>query len=76
MGRSINVEVRLDEVRGDINRLIKKFIKKVKKERIIEKYLNKRVHEKPSVKRRRQKKRGIANAKKVELQRNKEIKIK
>ena len=38
MGRAINVEVDLREVRGDTNRLIKKFIKKVKKEKVIEKF--------------------------------------
>jgi len=48
----INVEVTLEEVRGDQNRLIKKFIKKVKKERIIEDYLEGRTYVKPSEKRR------------------------
>ena len=48
----INVEVTLEECRGDQNRLIKKFIKKVKKEKIIEHYLEGRVYMKPSQKRR------------------------
>ena len=75
MGRAINVEVTLNEVRGDTNRLIKKFIKKVKKERVMEKYLNKRFHEKPSTKKRRQKKQKINNARKGEQERNKKLDI-
>ena len=53
--RAINVEVRLEETRGDQNRLIRKFMKKVKKERVLEDYLDRRFYEKPSVKRRREK---------------------
>ena len=75
MSRAINVEVTLNEVRGDTNRLIKKFIKKVKKERVIEKYLNKRFHEKPSTKKRRQKKQKLNNARKSEEERNKKLDI-
>ena len=52
---SINVEVTLEEVHGDQNRLIKKFIKKVKKERVIEHYLEGRTYIKPSEKRRMKK---------------------
>ena len=67
--RAINVEVRLDEVRGDQNRLIKRFMKKVKKERIIEDYLEKTAYyEKPSVRRRKEKLRRKRLAKK-----NKEV---
>ena len=75
MRRSVNVEVTLNEVRGDTNRLIKKFIKKVKKERVIEKFLNKRFYEKPSTKKRRQKKQQINNARKAENERNKKLDI-
>jgi len=75
MSRAVNVEVTLNEVRGDTNRLIKKFMKKVKKERVVEKYLSKRFHEKPSTKKRRQKKQGINNARKAEQQRNKKLDI-
>ena len=75
MSRAINVEVTLNEVRGDTNRLIKKFIKKVKKERVMEKFLNKRFYEKPSTKKRRQKKQKINNARKAEQERNKKLDI-
>lgn len=64
---SINVEVTLDEVRGDQNRLIKKFIKKVKKERIIEDYLERRRYIKPSKKRRIKKAKRLQAIKKAEM---------
>ena len=75
MSRAVNVEVTIDEVRGDTNRLIKKFTKKVKKERIIEKYLNKKTYEKPSQKRRKQKLKAKANARKAEMERNKKLEL-
>tara|TARA_Y100000593_G_C4060390_1_gene214159 strand:+ start:144 stop:362 length:219 start_codon:yes stop_codon:yes gene_type:complete len=64
MAKSVNVEVTLKEVNGDVNRLIRKFIKKCKKERIIEDYLDRRFYEKPSSKRRREKLKKIRNARK------------
>jgi ribosomal protein S21 len=69
MSKVVNVEVSLKEVRGDQNRLIRKFIKKCKKERIIEDYLDRRFYEKPSVKKRREKLKKIKNAKKAEMER-------
>ena len=50
--KAVNVEVSLKEVGGDINRLIRRFMKKVKKERIIEDYLEGTTYVKPSEKRR------------------------
>ena len=70
MSKVVNVEVSLKEVRGDQNRLIRKFIKKCKKERILEDYLDRRFYEKPSVKRRREKLKKIKNARKAEIERN------
>jgi len=55
MAKVVNVEVTLDEVRGDTNRLIRKFIKKVKKEGIIEQHRDRMYYEKPSSKKRRKK---------------------
>ena len=69
MSKVVNVEVSLKEVRGDQNRLIRKFIKKCKKERILEDYLDRRFYEKPSVKKRREKLKKIKNAKKAEMER-------
>ena len=73
--RPINVEVSLKEVGGNVNKLIRRFMKKVKKERIIEDYLDKRFYEKPSVKRRREKIRKLRSAQKAESERNKKLDI-
>ena len=74
MSRAVNVEVSLKEVRGDQNRLIRKFIKKCKKERIIENYLDRRFYEKPSSKKRREKLKKLKNARKAESERRDKIK--
>ena len=75
MSKAINVEVELDEVRGDQNRLIKRFMKKVKKERIIEDYLDRRFYEKPSTKRRKEKLKKLRNARKAEQERSTKLDI-
>lgn len=64
MAKNVNVQVSIRETNGDVNRLIRKFIKKCKKERIIEDYLDRRFYEKPSSKRRREKLKKIRNARK------------
>jgi len=69
MGSSINLEVTLDEVRGDSNRLIRKFIKKIKKMRLLEEVRERRFYEKPSDKRRKEKLRRKENARKAEKER-------
>jgi|TARA_R110000824_G_scaffold199474_1_gene383429 ribosomal protein S21 len=74
MSRPINVQVSIEETRGDVNKLIRKFIKKCKKERVIEDYLDRRFYEKPSAKRRRQKLQKLKNARKAETERNKALK--
>ena len=70
MSKTVNVSVSLNEVGGNPHRLIRKFIKKCKKERIIEDYSDRRFYEKPSVKKRRDKKRKLRNARKAEAERN------
>ena len=42
MAKSVNLEVKLSETRGDSNRLIRKFIKKTKKLGLIEEIRNRR----------------------------------
>ena len=74
MSIAVNVEVSLKEVRGDQNKLIRKFIKKCKKERIIENYLDRRFYEKPSSKKRREKLKKLKNARKAESERRDKIK--
>jgi ribosomal protein S21 len=76
MPRNVNVVVTLREAKGDGIRLIKKFMKKVKKERIIEAYREKMFFEKPSSKRRRLKKIKKENARKAEKERNRRLNIK
>ena len=68
--RPVNAEVNIRETKGDVNKLIRRFMKKVRKERIIEDYLEKRFYEKPSVKRRREKLKKLKNARKAEAERN------
>ena len=69
----INEEVSLDEVRGDQNKLIRKFIKKCKKERIIEDYLDRRFFIKASTRKRKEKLKKLENARKAEVERNKPL---
>lgn len=73
--RAVNVSVHIRETKGDITRLIRKFMKKVKKERIIEDYLDRRYYEKPSSKKRKEKAKKIRNAQKAERERNKKLDI-
>ena len=53
--RPINVEVKPRHRDEPVEKLIRRFTKKVKNERIIEKVLSKKRYEKPSIKRRREK---------------------
>ena len=71
----VNVQVDIRETKGDINKLIRKFMKKVKKERIIENYLDRQFYEKPSVRRRKEKIKKIRNARKAEQERNQKLSI-
>tara|TARA_R110002074_G_scaffold114954_1_gene245670 strand:- start:508 stop:735 length:228 start_codon:yes stop_codon:yes gene_type:complete len=70
MSKTVNVSVSLDEVGGNPHRLIKRFIKKCKKEKIVEEFRDRAYYEKPSIKRRREKLRKIRNARKAEAERN------
>ena len=73
MSKTYNVEVHIKQTKGDVNRLIRKFTKKCKKERIIEDYLDERFFTKPSAKRRREKIKKLKNAQKAEANRNKAL---
>ena len=53
MSKTYNVEVNIKQTKGDVNRLIRKFAKKCKKERIIEDYLDRRFFVKASTKKRK-----------------------
>ena len=71
--RSTNVIVTLREVRGDPVRLVKKFIKKTKKEKIIEEFKSRMFYEKKSSKKRRERMRKRENIKKAEALRRKKL---
>ena len=58
MSKVVNVEVKLKDTRGNFERMLKRFIKKVKKEKIIDTYKERRFYEKPSAKKRRLKRRA------------------
>jgi len=75
MAKPVNVEITLRSVKGNQDRLLKRFMKKVKKERIIEEVKDRRHHEKPSAKRRRLNKRKKENARKANAERNRKLNI-
>ena len=54
MKRAIRVEVEARHPDESFERLVKRFLKKVKKERVIEIFLEKRYYEKPSLRRKKE----------------------
>ena len=75
MAKSVNLEVKIGETRGDTARLIKKFIKKTKKIGLIEEIRNRRYYEKPSVARRKKKLQRLRMARKAEQERKRQLNI-
>ena len=75
MAKPVNVEVTLRSVKGNQDRLLKRFMKKVKKERIIEEAKDRHYYEKPCAKRRRLNKRKKENARKAQSERNRKLNI-
>ena len=73
MSKAYNVEVHIRQTKGDVNRLIRKFTKKCKKERIIEDYLDRRFFIKASTRKRKEKLKKLENARKAEVERNKPL---
>ena len=61
-----HVSVKIRETRGNVDRLIRKFIKKTKKEKIIEQIKDRRYHKKPSVKKKEKTERAIRARKREE----------
>ena len=63
--KSTHVNAKVEQKKDEpFERMLKRFIKRVKKERIVEQVRERRYYEKPSVLRRRQKLEGIKNEKK------------
>ena len=71
--RPINVEIKPKYKDEPLDKMIRRFSKKVKKEKIIENFLEKRTYEKPSVRRKREMHRRKRVLKKLRIEReNKE----
>jgi small subunit ribosomal protein S21 len=68
MANNLNIRPRRNE---NQERLIKRFLKKIKKLGIMEEVKNRREFKKPSDKKRRARQKGIARRKKEEAKRNK-----
>ena len=71
MARPVNVEVELRE-RETTEKLIRRFIKKCKKEKIVEEYRARTHYEKPSTIKRRKKSRSKKIAKELQAERDKQ----
>tara|TARA_R110000824_G_scaffold12623_10_gene55357 strand:+ start:7259 stop:7474 length:216 start_codon:yes stop_codon:yes gene_type:complete len=66
MGKPINVEIRPRDPREPTERVIRRFMKKVKKEGIIEEHKSRRYYEKASDKKRKERSRRKRVAKKAQ----------
>jgi small subunit ribosomal protein S21 len=66
MGKPINVEIAPRDPREPADRVIRRFLKKVKKEGIIEEHRSRRYYEKPSDRKRREKIRRKRMAKRTQ----------
>jgi ribosomal protein S21 len=69
MSRKSNVNVTSKECRGNNEKMIRKFMKKVKKERIIEQVKDRRRYKKPSVLKKQKRLRAERNRQKEKLKR-------
>ncbi len=72
MGKKlVYASVTAKECRGNVEKMIRKFLKKVKKERIIEQVRDRRFHKKPSVKKREKRIRAERMRRREQLKRRK-----
>jgi small subunit ribosomal protein S21 len=71
--RSINVEVKPKYENENIERMIRRFTKKCKKERIIENFRDRMRYEKPSVRRKKEKARRKKVLEKLRIEREKKL---
>ena len=67
MSKAVNVSVTSRECKGDVYRMIRKFIKKAKRERIVEQVRDNKYYDKPSVQK-KEKRRKAARVRKREEQ--------
>lgn len=73
MGKPINVEVQPRDKNEHIDRMIKRFVKKVKNSKILETYRDRMRYEKPSDKRRKEKAKRKKLLEKLHNQKIKEL---
>ena len=73
--RSINVEVNPKYKDESLDKMIRRFSKKIKKEKIIENFIEKKRYEKPSIKRKREKHRRKRVLEKLHIERENRKKI-
>ena len=64
--RSINIEIKPRYRDEPFERVMRRFMKKAKKERIVENYRDRMYYEKPSVKRKRMRKRRKENSRRYQ----------
>ena len=69
MSKAVNVSVTSKECKGDVYRMIRKFIKKAKRERIVEQVRENKYYDKPSVQK-KEKRRKAARVRKREEQKD------
>ena len=70
MGKGVNASVSIKECRGNVERMIRRFSKKVKKERIIEEVKDRRFFKKRSMARKQKQERARRLRMKEEQKRN------
>ena len=69
MKKPAHVSVNIRETRGNVERLIRKFIKKTKKEKIVEQVKDRRHYKKPSVEKKEKRERALRARKREEQKR-------
>ena len=69
MKKPAHVSVNIRETRGNVERLIRKFIKKTKKEKIVEQVRDRKHYKKPSVKKKDKRERALRARKREEQKR-------
>jgi small subunit ribosomal protein S21 len=71
--RSINVEIKPKYENENIEKMVRRFTKKCKKERIIENFRDRMRYEKPSIKRKKEKARRKKVLEKLRIEREKKL---
>ena len=71
--RAVNVEIKPRHNGEPFERMVRRFIKKVKKERIIENFRERQRYEKPSVKRKKEKAQRKKVLEKLRIEREKKL---